>query len=52
MTNTTTAKRKRRMAREPKAEAASTQNNTNEQAELAPEHSCAVLPKPKDEEIA
>ena len=50
MTNTTTAKRKRRMAREPKAEAPSTQNNTNEQAELPPEHSSTVLPKPNKTE--
>ena len=50
MTHTTTANRQRRLAREPKAEAASTQNNTNEQAELAPEHSSAVLPKPNKTE--
>ena len=50
MTNTTTAKRKRRMAREPKAEAASIHNNANEKAELAPEHPSAALLKPNKTE--
>lgn len=50
MTNTTTARRKRRMAREPKAEPTSIQNNTNEQPEPAPEHPNAIPPKPNKTE--
>ena len=46
MTNKTTAKRKRRMARMPNADATSTRDNTAAQPEPAPEHSNAVLPKP------
>ena len=50
MRNTTTAKRKRRMAREPKAEASSTPNNTTAQPEPAREHSSAVPSKPNKTE--
>jgi hypothetical protein len=50
MTNTTTAKRKRRMAREPKAEAGSTQANTAAEPGPALEHSSAVPPKPNKTE--
>ena len=45
MTNTTTATRKRRMAREPKAEATSTRENTAPQSDTALEHPNAVPPK-------
>jgi threonine dehydrogenase-like Zn-dependent dehydrogenase len=48
MTNATTAKRKRRMAREPKAEASSTQDNTA--ARVEPAHPNVIPPKPQKTE--
>jgi len=50
MTNTTTPKRKRRMAREPKAQATSTQDETVAQLESVREHSTAAPPKPNKTE--
>lgn len=50
MMDTTTAKRKRRMACKPKAEATSTRDSTAAQSETAREHSNAVPPKPNKTE--
>lgn len=50
MTNTTTAKRKRRMAREPRAQANSTHDETAAQRAPVREHSSAAPPKPNKTE--